>query len=59
MGDDLFPVESQETMFRLLGTPPERKRHVLFEAGHAVLPVRPMMAETLDFFDRYLATAPP
>ncbi|HWJ07249.1 MAG TPA: SUMF1/EgtB/PvdO family nonheme iron enzyme, partial [Steroidobacteraceae bacterium] len=57
--DDLFPVESQETMFRLLGTPPEHKRHVLFEAGHAVLPVRPMMAETLDFFDRYLATAPP
>ena len=46
-------------MFRLLGTPPERKRHVLFEAGHAVLPVRPMMAETLDFFDRYLAATGP
>jgi len=31
-------LESQQRQLELLGTPPDRKRHVLFEAGHGALP---------------------
>ena len=52
--DQFFPLEtSQVPMFQMLGTPPEHKRHVLYEAGHFV--PRPQLAkETLDWLDRYL-----
>jgi len=52
--DQFFPLEtSQNPLFQLLGTPPDRKRHVVYEAGHLV-PRTLTITETLDWFDRYL-----
>jgi serine/threonine protein kinase/cephalosporin-C deacetylase-like acetyl esterase len=52
--DFIFPVgSSQEPMFRLLGTPSEHKRHVLYDTGHDI-PRNEMIKETLQWFDRYL-----
>jgi len=54
--DWFFPVEtSQLPMFRLLGTPKEHKRHVVFEAGH-MIPRSRHIKETLDWLDRYLGS---
>ena len=53
--DFFFPYEaSQLPMFRLLGTPPEHKRHRVFESGHAPMERKEAMKEILDWFDRYL-----
>src|SRR6185295_12439415 len=52
--DHYFPVEtSQRPMFRLLGTPAERKRQVISQGGHFV-PRMQLVKETLDWLDRYL-----
>lgn len=52
--DDVFPLEtSAKPMFQLLGTPPERKRHVVSDGGHFV-PRPQFIRETLDWLDRYL-----
>jgi dienelactone hydrolase len=52
--DHYFPVEtSQRPMFRLLGTPAEKKRQVISEGGHFV-PRAQLVKETLDWLDRYL-----
>ena len=52
--DFQFPVStSQEAVFRVLGTPDNDKRHVVFESGHHP-PNDLTMKETLDWFDRYL-----
>jgi dienelactone hydrolase len=52
--DHYFPVEtSQRPMFRLLGTPAEKKRQVISEGGHFV-PRTQLVKETLDWLDRYL-----
>jgi pimeloyl-ACP methyl ester carboxylesterase len=52
--DHYFPVEtSQRPMFRLLGTPPDRKRQVISPGGHFV-PRTQLVKETLDWLDRYL-----
>jgi dienelactone hydrolase len=52
--DFFAPVETaQEPLYRLLGTPPPDKRHVIFESGH-VLPQNEVIRETLDWLDRYL-----
>ena len=52
--DQFFPLEtSQIPMFRLLGTPPEHKRHVVYEAGHFV-PRLQLIKESLNWYDRYL-----
>jgi dipeptidyl aminopeptidase/acylaminoacyl peptidase len=49
-----YPVEtSQRPMFEFLGTPPADKRRVLFETGHAIVAIQPMMKEILDWLDRY------
>ena len=49
-----FPVETaQRPMFRLLGTPPDKKRQVISEGGHFV-PRTQLVKETLDWLDRYL-----
>lgn len=50
-----FPVESSQLpLFRLLGTPAEHKRHVIFEdAGH-VPPRLDVIREILGWLDRYL-----
>ena len=52
--DFLLPVETnQEPMFRLFGTPPRDKRHVLFDSGHAP-PLTPWFTESLNWLDHYL-----
>jgi hypothetical protein len=52
--DHYFPVEtSQRPFFRLLGTPLEHKKQVIAEGGHFV-PRNQVIAETLDWLDRYL-----
>lgn len=53
--DFVEPVEtSQRPMFDLLGTPAADKRHVIFETGHAVVTLQPMIKEVLDWLDKYL-----
>ncbi|HMA38873.1 MAG TPA: protein kinase [Gemmatimonadales bacterium] len=52
--DHFFPVQtSQDPMFRLLGTPAARKRHVLYDGGHFV-PRTTLFSEVLEWLDRYL-----
>jgi cephalosporin-C deacetylase-like acetyl esterase len=52
--DFFYPPEtSQEPMFRLLGTPKEHKRRVVYETGHTV-PRNELIKETLEWLDRYL-----
>ena len=51
--DFYFPVAtSQQPMFRLLGTPPAEKRHVIEEGSHFVPRVR-LIQESLAWLDRY------
>jgi eukaryotic-like serine/threonine-protein kinase len=47
------PAISQEPMFRLLGTPTEHKRRVIYDTGHDI-PRTEMIKESLDWLDRYL-----
>ncbi len=52
--DYIFPYESfQVPLFSLLGTPPEHKRHVVYESGH-IIPINPTNAEIAAWLDRYL-----
>lgn len=52
--DFVFPVESSQLpMFRLLGTPKEHKRKILYDTGHNI-PRNDMIKETLAWLDRYL-----
>jgi serine/threonine protein kinase/dienelactone hydrolase len=52
--DHYFPVEtSMKPMFKLLGTPAEQKRSVLYPTGHAV-PRNQLIKEVLDWLDHYL-----
>jgi eukaryotic-like serine/threonine-protein kinase len=52
--DFLLPLETnQEPLFRLLGTPPADKRHLVLDSGHAP-PLTPWIRETLDWLDHYL-----
>ncbi len=52
--DFVFPLELQQAFFRIVSTPPEDKRHVLFDAGHFGWPLGDFVRENLDWFDRYL-----
>ena len=53
--DFQFPLEtSQLPLFRLLGVPPDQKRHALFEGGHMPTQIHDVMREMLDWFDRFL-----
>jgi dienelactone hydrolase len=52
--DFLFPLELQRVFFELLGTPPEHKRHVVWDAGHFGWPLGEFVRENLDWLDRYL-----
>jgi cephalosporin-C deacetylase-like acetyl esterase len=47
------PGTSQEPMFRLLGTPIEHKRRVVYDTGHDI-PRNEEIKETLNWLDRYL-----
>jgi eukaryotic-like serine/threonine-protein kinase len=49
-----IPLETcQDPLFRLLGTSPQDKRHVLYDTGHSP-PQLPVMKEALNWLDRYL-----
>jgi hypothetical protein len=50
----VFPLGLQQAFFRMVSTPPEEKRHVLFDAGHFGWPLGDFVRENLDWFDRYL-----
>jgi dipeptidyl aminopeptidase/acylaminoacyl peptidase len=55
--DFMFPLEtSQRPMFRLLGTPENDKRLVIFDQGHGEMGAnyRALIKEALDWYDRYL-----
>lgn len=55
--DMFFPVEtSQKPMFDLLGTPPEKKKMILYESGHLV-PRTDFVKETLLWFDECLGVS--
>jgi len=52
--DSIFPVEaSQNPMFRMLGTPPDRKQHIFEESPHAV-PADALFTKAFLWLDRYL-----
>ncbi len=53
--DFAIPVDlSQRPLFQTLGTAPEHKQHTIFETGHAIIPIQPMIKGILDWLDRYL-----
>jgi hypothetical protein len=52
--DFIFPVgSSQGPMLRLLGTPREHKRHVVYDTRHDI-PRNELIKETLNWLDNYL-----
>ncbi|NNF07532.1 MAG: protein kinase [Candidatus Eisenbacteria bacterium] len=52
--DHFFPVEStQIPLYKLLGTPPEHKKHFLYEDGHRV-PNDDLIRETLAWLEKYV-----
>lgn len=53
--DYIFPVQtSQDALFDSLGTPPEDKHRVIFDAGHAPLPQGSRIREAMAWLDKYL-----
>jgi dienelactone hydrolase/tRNA A-37 threonylcarbamoyl transferase component Bud32 len=52
--DFFFPIEtSQIPLFRLLGSPPDHKRHVVYDGSHFV-PRAMLVPEVADWLDRWL-----
>jgi formylglycine-generating enzyme required for sulfatase activity/predicted Ser/Thr protein kinase/predicted esterase len=52
--DSFFPYQTaQLPMFKLLGTPEEHKRQVLYDTGHSI-PRTQLIRETLEWLDKYL-----
>jgi dienelactone hydrolase len=50
-----LPLESrQKPLFELLGSAPEQKKHVVYEAGHVGFPVRQQRREIGAWLDAYL-----
>lgn len=49
------PSISQEPMFRLLGTPKDHKRRVVYDTGHDI-PRTEIIKETLNWLDKYLGS---
>jgi predicted esterase len=54
--DYILPVDSQNRLFDVLGTPPDAKRHVLVDSGH-VIPRSDTLRESLGWLDEYLGPA--
>jgi serine/threonine protein kinase/formylglycine-generating enzyme required for sulfatase activity/dienelactone hydrolase len=51
--DFFFPVDSsQEPFYRLLGSPKDQKKHLIFETGHSI-PRNELIKETLNWLDLY------
>ncbi len=58
--DEYSPVEtSQLPLFRLLGSAPGQKRHVILESGHGSPPRSEALKETLGWYDKYLGAVTP
>jgi dienelactone hydrolase/tRNA A-37 threonylcarbamoyl transferase component Bud32 len=56
--DVVFPYETgQLPFFRMLGTPPADKKHIVYPSSHSV-PQEDVVRETLAWFDKYLGPAP-
>lgn len=54
-----FPFEqSQNALFKLFGAAAKDKKHVLLEAGHAMVGFPASTRESLDWLDRYLGSVP-
>ncbi len=51
------PPAAQQRLFELLGSPPDAKKRVLFEAGHGNLPRSQVEKETVEWFERCLGSA--
>jgi dienelactone hydrolase len=52
--DFFFPIEtSQIPLYRLLGSPPEQKRHVVYDGSHFV-PRAMLVPEVVNWLDRWL-----
>ena len=52
--DYAFPLKThQKPLFDLIATPPEHKKHVIYDCGHLPLPRAPMMKEIFDWLDKY------
>jgi len=52
--DFFFPIEtSQIPLYRLLGSPPDQKRHVVYDGSHFV-PRAMLVPEVVDWLDRWL-----
>ena len=52
--DYAFPLDTcQVPMFRLLGAPPDNKRHIIYESGHHP-PRQEIVREVLNWLDLYL-----
>ncbi len=47
------PLEAQQRLFELLGTPPEHKKHVVLDGGHVPNDFRGLIREALDWLDKY------
>jgi len=54
--DSIFPYQTaQLPMFKLLGTPEEHKRQILYDTGHNI-PRNQLIKETLAWLDKYLGS---
>jgi eukaryotic-like serine/threonine-protein kinase len=52
--DFRIPVDThQKPLFDLIGTPPEHKRHIIYEAGHLPLPRAQMLKDIMMWLDKY------
>jgi pimeloyl-ACP methyl ester carboxylesterase len=53
--DFVFPYATHQVpFFERLGTLPENKRHVVWDAGHFGFPIGEFLRENLDWLDRQL-----
>jgi dienelactone hydrolase len=56
--DPILPLEtSQLPLFHLLGTPPDDKRHILYDRGHEPPPPSELKAQLSRWLDKYLGPA--
>ncbi|HXZ11643.1 MAG TPA: protein kinase [Candidatus Sulfotelmatobacter sp.] len=52
--DFFFPVDTnQEPFFRLLGSPKDQKKHLIYDTGHTI-PRNELIKESLNWLDQYL-----
>jgi formylglycine-generating enzyme required for sulfatase activity/dienelactone hydrolase len=55
--DFVYPLETvAKPMFERIGTPEDRKRHVVFDAGHMMFPRSQLTQEVLGWLDRHLGS---